>query len=214
MFAKSNGTLRQLWLSLQLILLITGFSFAQPRTHSGLYMSLQFGPESGWADGSTNRGYSIKVTGPAYGIDFQAGGALAERTLIHGNISFRSAYNPKVQINTLNRPAVETERTLDELVIGAGITRYFKRNYFLSGVVGGARITQELEAVDLSGKTDTRYSWQIKFGKEWWVASHWLLGAALEYSGTLADYADDWIEVEWLTYRYGFRITATFNGSR
>jgi hypothetical protein len=201
--------------AIALIMLLMPFiAYSQPRTHTGFYLSLQAGPESGWADGNTNQGYSVKVTGPAYGIDFQAGGALAERTLIHGNVAFRSVYNPKVQLNTLNRPAVESAGSLDELMLGVGITRYFKRNYFLTGVAGGARITQELEAIDLSGKTTTGFSWQVKFGKEWWVASRWSFGAALEYSGTRANYADDWIEVDWLTYRYGFRFTATFNGSR
>jgi opacity protein-like surface antigen len=201
-------------MTLILLLVVALASYSQPRTHTGLYLSLQAGPEGGRANGNTNQGYSVKVTGPAYGIDFQAGGALAERTLIHGNFGFRSVYNPKVQLNTLNRPAVETEQSLDELMLGVGITRYFLRNYFLTGVAGGARITQELEAVDLSGKSKTGFSWQLKFGKEWWVSSRWSFGAAVEYSGTRANYADDWIEVDWLTYRYGFRLTATFNGSR
>lgn len=191
------------------LFVITGL--AQEKTHTGFYLSMQTGPVFGYVNGNTNTGYSLKVSGPAFGFDIQIGGAIQENTILHGSIGYKSIYKPEAEIQGITG---RLDQTFDETLIGIGLTQYFGKNFFATAVAGTGNFSLYDEVENSTISTENGFSYQLKAGKEWWIASRWALGAALEYGGTRTkDTSGDYKE-EWQSHRFSVRFTATLNGKK
>ena len=195
---------------LLILILATNLSAsAQGRTHNGFYLSMQAGPAWGYMNGNDNMQNSIKVTGTAMAIDFQIGGAIQENLILHGNIGIKSIYGPEI-----NDVTVSKDYSFDEFIMGVGSTYYLKHNFFLTGNLGLGNFSFADESTNTSYDTENGFSYQLKAGKEWWIASRWGLGVAFEYGGTRTKDSANGYEETLQSHRYSLRFTATLNGKK
>ena len=142
-------------------LLITISGFAQNKTatvsHKGFYLSLALGPAFGNINGSDNFGRHYTVKGTAYYFGTQIGGAIQPNLILHGTIQIQSIYGPN--INEIN---LDDKYSFDENFIGAGITKYSSRNFFITanilfsvyptGKVATKKIAGKIRKVPLSSE--------------------------------------------------------------
>lgn len=184
-------------------------AFAQGRTHTGFYLSMQAGPAWGYINGNNNMQNSIKVTGPAVAFDLQIGGTIQENLILHGVIGIKSIYGP--EINTIT---VSKDYSFDEFIMGVGSTYYLNHNFFFTGNIGLGNFSFSDESTNTSYDTGTGFSYQLKAGKEWWIAARWGLGVAFEYGGTRTKDTKNGYEESFQSHRYSLRFTATLNGRK
>lgn len=183
-------------------------SFVQGRTHKGFYLTIGLGPEFGNIKAYDNLGNRLEFQGTAYSLDFQIGGTLLDNLILHATVQMKSIFGP-----TINNVKYNDDYSADEFMMGAGLTYYFKNNYFVTGSLGSGNFSFVDENLNYTLDTDEGFSFQIKAGCEWWVSPRWALGFTLEYGGTsVEDKYPDGTREEWNSYRYGFRVTGTMNG--
>jgi hypothetical protein len=206
---KKHFIVWQIWVITLLIFVNYLSVFAQGSTHKGFYLSMQAGPAWGYINGNTNQQMSIKVEGTGIGFDLQIGGAIQENLILHGVIGIKSIYGPKI-----NDIKISQDYSFDEFIMGVGSTYYLKHNFFLTGNVGLGNFSFSDESTNTSYDTDNGFSYQLKAGKEWWIASRWGLGAALEYGGTRTKDSMNGYEETLQSHRYTIRFTATLNGKK
>ena len=185
---------------------------AQDRTHKGFYLSMQIGPTFGQINGNTNIDYSLTVKGPAYGFDIVLGGTPMENLVVHGTIGYKSIYNPEIE--DFNGSHTIDQAEFDEVMMGAGVTYYFKNNFLVSSTLGLGNFTLYDEIENSDVRTDVGFSYQVKVGKEWWISPRWALGGVLEYAGTRAGYSEWDYEETWQSHRFSVRFTATMHGRK
>jgi hypothetical protein len=201
-----------------LMILSTSIGFAQERTHTGLYLSMQAGPAFGYINANDNIGDSFKVTGTAIGFDFQIGGAIKENVILYGTGGIKSINGPTIdgqfQGIPIDKFKFSSDYSIHEFMFGAGSTYYLQQNFFFSGSVGMGYFS--FEDASTKTRTDTSYgfSYQLKAGKEWWISPRWALGAALEYGGTRTNDSSMNYEETWQSHRYSVRFTATMTGRK
>jgi hypothetical protein len=196
---------------LALALVTATLGFAQERTHRGFHGSIQTGPAFGYVNGNTNMGYSLKVTGPAYAFDMQAGGAITEDLILHGNIGFRTIFSPQYE-TTMGTTRPDSD--FNETFVGGGVTYYLPHNFFFTGVFGVGNHSVYDETNNTTTVTDAGGAMQLRAGKEWWVAPRWALGAAIEYGITRSGYTENEYEEKWQSNRFAIKFVATFYGGR
>lgn len=193
-----------------LIVLSIAFTFlshsvsAQQRTRRGFYLSTALGPVFGVINGSDNQGNYVKFEGTGFQLDMQIGGAIKENLIIHGNLGIKIIVNP-----TINSFNASDDFSISETMIGAGLTRYLSRNIFLTGNIGigDFSLADNMNSVS----TDSGFSFQLKAGKEWWVAKKLALGLVFSYGRTkLTSSPGAGIEEEWNSNRYGVMLNVSF----
>jgi hypothetical protein len=185
-------------------------SMTQSRIHEGFYLMIGLGPEFGNIKAYDNLGNRLEFEGTAYALDFQIGGVIAKNLILHATVHMKSIFGPAI-----NNQKYNDDYSIDEFMMGAGVTYYVKNNYFLTGSIGSGNFSFVDENLNYTLDTDEGFSFQLKAGREWWISTRWALGFALEYGGTsIRDHYANGTQENWNSYRYGFRITGTLNGRR
>ncbi len=191
------------------ITIVAMYSFAavaQERTHKGFYLSMAMGPAFGNIDVKTSSG-DLEISGTGIGFDIQIGGALRENLILHGTIGLKSIYGP-----TINEVEINDEYSVDEFIMGIGVTHYLANNFFITGNIGAGDFAFSADNNSIS--TDDGFSFQIKAGKEWWVSARWGLGVMLEYGATSLTDSYGGEHDKWSSNRFSIRFIATLNGKR
>jgi hypothetical protein len=214
---KNTNTARVTGLLSLLMVISTTVGFAQERTHTGFYLSMQAGPAFGYINGNDNQDNSFKVTGTAMAFDILIGGAVQENLILYGVIGLKSIYGPSIDGFFFGQEldgTLNDNYSFDEYLFGGGSTYYLKNNFFVSGTLGMGYFSFMDEVNRTTTDTNYGFSYQIKAGKEWWISSRWALGAALEYGGTRTKDSSMNYEETWQSHRYSVRFTATMNGRK
>lgn len=181
-------------------------AFAQERTHKGFYLSMALGPAFGTIDAETSLG-NLDISGTGIGFDMQIGAALRENLILHGTIGLKSIYGPAI-----NDVEINDEYSIDEFIMGIGMTHYFSNNFFITGNVGAGNFSFSDDNTSIS--TDDGFSFQLKAGKEWWVSARWGLGVVLEYGTTSLTDTSGGEHDKWNSNRFSVRFIATLNGKK
>ncbi len=204
------------FLNLATMLFMLGITFtvySQEKKHEGFYLSLQVGPAMGYINGNLANTASMEVSGTGYAMDILLGGAIKENLILHGILGFKSIPGPEIKFDGQST-TLSNDYSFNELIIGGGSTYYFQKNFFVTGNIGVGNFSFSSESENMTVETSNGFSYQLKAGKEWWIASRWALGAALEYGGTRTKDEMDGSEETWQSHRYGIRVTATLNGKK
>lgn len=177
---------------------------AQSKTHHGFYLSVSGGAAQGKVNGYNNSGVAA-ISGTGTEFDVQIGGALTSRWIVHG--IFTGKYLPSPTINNTKFP---DRYSVNESVIGLGVTCYTSRSYFIAGNIG----TGYFSFSDSRNKssTDNGLSFFFKAGREWWLSRHLAAGLALTYGRTkLTDDTDIGTKEKWNSSRFGLVFQVTLN---
>jgi hypothetical protein len=142
---------------------------------SGFYFSAAMGPAFGGINGNDNSGNTLKVAGTGVDIDIQVGGSISDNLFLHGTMLIKTISSP-----VINDVKLSGNYYFDESMIGAGVTRYFNDNYFITGNMGFGNYS--FQEGNTTYTTDNGLTIQIKGGREWWISNRWLLGISLQYS--------------------------------
>lgn len=213
----NNITLVTGLLSLLMVISTTA-GFAQERTHTGFYLSMQAGPAFGYINANDNQGNSFKVTGTAMAFDILIGGAVQENLILYGAVGYKSIYGPTIDGffsgQEIDDFKFSNDYSIDEFLLGGGSTYYLKNNFFVSGTLGMGYFSFIDDVNRTTTDTNYGFSYQLKAGKEWWISPRWALGAALEYGGTRTTDSSMNYEETWQSHRYSVRFTATMNGRK
>jgi len=194
---------------------LTGFTQNKAATvsHKGFYLSLAMGPAFGDIKGSDNYGEHYTVKGTAYCFSTQIGGALKPNLILHGTIQIQSIFGPKI-----NDTKLDNKYSFDENFIGAGITKYSSRNFFITANIGAAyySITEETNNPFVSNETSTDpgFSFNVRVGQEWMISKKWGLGAVVFYGRTSLKTKDADITERWSSNRFGICFQATFSKAK
>lgn len=145
------------------------------------------------------------ISGTGTEFDIQIGGAVTSRWIIHALFTGKYLSSP-----TINNVQFSGHYSVNESVVGLGLTRYTHRNFFLTGNVG----TGYYSFSDNKNKTstDNGLSFFFKGGKEWWLSRHLSAGVALTYGHTkLTDRTDIGTKEKWNSSRFGVVVQFTLN---
>ncbi len=174
------------------------------RTHHGFYLSISGGATQGHINGYDNSGVAA-ISGTGSEFDVQIGGALTPKWILHGIFTGKYLSSP-----TINNTKFPDQYSVNESVIGLGLTRYTSRNYFIAGNIG----TGYFSFSDSRNKssTDNGLSFFFKAGREWWLSRHLAAGLALTYGRTkLTDDTDIGTKEKWNSSRFGLVLQVTLN---
>ncbi len=213
--------------ALLLVLLVTGFYFANAQTndqaeipgfhkHDGFYLSMSVGPIFGkivdnYSD-KTLGSYQMEFSGTGAQFDFKIGAAIQENLILHATLISSSLQGPKITVSNKSVKAPD-ELSVGEAMIGAGITYYtMPYNLFFSGSVGIGNFSLIDSKNNDTASTERGFSMQLKAGKEWWISKNWGLGAGITYTKTaLTSKPSSGVEEKFDSSRFAIVFTATFN---
>jgi hypothetical protein len=176
--------------------------------HSGLYVHLHLGGGFTSVRGSDGSGNTVKISGSGPSITVAVGGAVAPNLAIFGTLFFTDASQPSVTSNGSNLGQGDGDAFLGGF--GAGVVYYFMpANLYLSGAVAGV----QFEADDSDGKTtyqsNVGLGFQGMLGKEFWISSHWGLGAAFEFIGASSMKDKNDATINWSGTAFNLLFSAT-----
>jgi hypothetical protein len=122
-----------------------------------------------------------RLSGGGPSFSFDAGGAVAENTIVHARLSTLYATDPHSRIDGSNYDQSRHDYT-GAVLLAPAITYYFMpANVYLTGAFGVSWIAQRYR--DSAGERHTRVSdpgpgFNVDVGKEWWGADQVGLGLA------------------------------------
>lgn len=185
----------------------TGSTADGYQEHDGFYLSLGLGVVGGNINDSY-QSQTIAFGGLGSDIDIKIGGSITSDVILFGMLSSKAVSGPTITMGGQTVTAPDNFY-IGEGMLGAGIAHYTENNLFFSGAVGSGNFT--ILDVNKSGSSSTSgrgLSFQLKFGKEWWVSDNWGLGLNLNYSKTMVSlpYSE-----ELNSNRFGVQFCATFN---
>jgi hypothetical protein len=145
--------------------------------HLGLFLRLDGG--GGYLKSATTfNGSNGSLSGPAGSFGFSLGGNVIEDLSIFGHLGISIVANPS---NTLPGAAATSDSTLNFVSVGPGVNYYFTPyNFYVSGMVLVTRLTTTVNGT--SGSTNAGFGAKVAIGKEWWVADHWGIGVAGQFT--------------------------------
>lgn len=182
-------------------------------THDGFYIS----PNLGWISGTIKcneiaggRNYDMELSGDGLLLDLKIGGTVAENLILHGTIISSAVPEPKITIGGGTYPSKDNV-FIGEVTYGVGLTYYLMpANFYVSGTLGFGCFSFDNSEDKM--QTDKGLSFQLKFGKEWWVSDNWGLGLGLCYYYTTLEYEpENNITDKWSSGRFSLLFSATFN---
>ncbi len=142
--------------------------------HLGFFLQLDsgFGYLRSTA-GSTASLPEISISGPAFSLAVGVGGAVAEDTVLAGQVWTLGAISQTITVGGLEASAGDT--TLVISGFGPTFVYYFMpANLFLS--VTPSLTTVQISGGGISGETQLGFGLRAAVGKEWWVGDHWGIG--------------------------------------
>lgn len=176
--------------------------------HDGFYLSMALGVVGGDID-YTYAGQKITFSGLGSDIDIKIGGAISSDIILFGMLTSKAVSGPDIS-NGVQTVTAPDNIGIGEGMLGGGIVHYTENNLFFSGAIGAGNFT--LMDTNKSGSRSTTnrgVSFQLKFGKEWWVSDNWALGLNLNYSKTMVSNSSTSEELN--SNRFGVQFCATFN---
>lgn len=179
--------------------------------HDGFYLSMSIGPAFGTIDNKTNYMGDQKYSGPAAQFDIKIGGAIGENFILHASMISSSIPGPTVTGGNQSTN-LTNNLSIGEAMIGGGFTYYFMpANVFISSSIGSGNFTVIDSKNNNSVSTSRGFSFQLKFGKEWWASKNWGLGISLTYGKTKLTNSPMGIEEKLNSNRFGILFNTTFN---
>jgi hypothetical protein len=175
------------------------------REHKGFYCSFGVGPARGNVNGYDNTGNVALISGTSTELNFQIGASFFRRWIVHAILDKKFLSGP-----TINKSKVSNNFSLNESILGGGLTHYTRGNFFLTGNIG----TGNFSFSDQRQKVSTKNGLAIlvKAGKEWWIAPDLAIGVALTYNQTrLNNPTSIGTSEKWNSNRIGILLQATFN---
>jgi len=168
---------RALGLSVALLAgLLPGLAHAEPArgpAHDGLLLRLTLG--FGGASTQNDQEPDLVLSGVAGFFSFDIGGTLATGTALHARLSAHSMVEPNVEVDGRDLGEL-TDSSLSFALLGVGVTHYFPSNLYLTGVLGLAQATAEIDGLEIESETGFGLAGDI--GYEWPVGGDWGLGIA------------------------------------
>ena len=160
----------KVWVPCLLLVIPSFLLSAQKHTHKGYYFSIG----GGYADGSiiVRNNEKWKLTGPAFGMHVFIGGSLKDNLYLH------FSFEAKTMHPLINGKENDEYYTVEEVLRGAGVTYYTKRNFFISGNAGLGKFFITDKANGERYDTNNGFALRIMGGKEWWISSKFALGLA------------------------------------
>lgn len=192
--------------------------------HKGFYFNMNAGPVFGNVINKDNPyGYNsptINYNGTGTLLDLKVGVAIYENIILHATIISNSLTGPTAT-TTLSpsdfNPSIHKmpdNFSINESMLGGGFTKYvMPANVFLSATMGvGCFSTRDTNNSKNNISTDPGFSFQVKVGREWWIAKNWCLGLGFSYGKTKLRNISSIGEVEQLnSNRIGISLNTTFN---
>ncbi len=182
-------------------------TFVTPKeiVHKGFYFSIAAGPAFGTIRSVDNLGGKVQIVGDGVIMDIQIGGAIKENLFLHASLSSKFIGAPTITGVKLNAVTF-----FNETLTGIGVTRYFRNNMFIGSNIGLGKFSWG----DMNHHysfTDPGFSFQVKAGKEFWIAQKCMMGVAACYSRTALQNSSptESIHEKWRSSRVGFMVTLT-----
>jgi len=146
--------------------------------HQGMFLRLDAG--GAYLKSSTTvSGSDTSLSGPAASFGFSLGGNLIEDLSFFGHLGLSIAPNPSASSGGISSST--SDASLNFVSIGPGVNYYFMPyNFYVSGMVLVTRITTTQGGT--SGSTNAGFGAKVAIGKEWWVADHWGIGVAGQFT--------------------------------
>lgn len=157
---------------------------AQPKgfhQHDGFFASLGIGGSPGnvyLSDAIENLTYA----GTGFEADLKLGGAIAPNFILHATLINKQLNDKKpIGLQYVANSATR-ERTFSESIVGAGITYYLMPyNAYVSLSLGLGSFSVAEQATGKTTPSPRGPAFQLKLGKEWWVAKNWGIGLGITY---------------------------------
>ena len=182
-------------------------NFITPKeiVRKGFYFSMAAGAAFGTIRSVDNRGSKTHIEGDGAMFDLQAGSAIKENLFLHATLSSKFIGAPAISGDKMNGVS-----SFNETLTGVGVTRYFRNNTFITGNVGLGKFYWG-DMNNGTFYTDRGFSFQVKVGKEFWIAQNFLMGVSASYSRTALhnNSSTQPTSEKWRSSRIGFMITLT-----
>lgn len=190
--------------------------------HGGFYFSTDVGPAYGQYRFSGPRD-SGEASGGAASVDLRFGYALTRQLVLSGDLTgTASVKNPDTTLDGRTVYA-RSDFYFGTSAVGVGLTWYFADNLLVGANLGAGKVILHYNNSNLNIDSNTGFSSQLRFGKEWWVGEHWALGVVggVEYVSASADSNIGWYDARGTLYTahidhvdattYFVAFSATFN---
>jgi hypothetical protein len=192
-----------------ILLLISSSSFGQKgvHQHDGFFLRMLGG--IGYAELVEKDGLDsdIKFSGAASSARFQIGGTVSYNLIIYGEFGGVMQTDPKME--WMGQTATATNLSASAFDFGGGVTYYFMPvNVYFSVSLHGSRA--ELKYNNIKAESEFGFGFNAMFGKEWWIADDWALGAAIYgYYSTMKDKGSIGYTIN--NFSVGVLFSATYN---
>ncbi len=152
----------------------------------------------------------IDISGLSADVNIRIGYSIIENLQLYGVYGANIITDPKYEINGIEATTTTSTR-VNLLRYGAGATYYFMpHNIYVSFDVTSGQ--NEIEANNMTSKSDRGVIFNFGAGKEWWVSKDWGLGAAFYfYTGSVNDTPFEGQTPEIKNTGFGIAFSATFN---
>jgi hypothetical protein len=182
-------------------------SLAAAKPHDGLLLRATPGVSAAVAT-TTVDDTEYSLSGGAGQLGLVGGWAVAPRLIITGELLGHSILGPDLEVDGDVMETDDDEVTWAISYAGLGATYYFQSNAYLAGSAGVLLMTLDTDDTD-EERTELGGAGKLAVGYEWWVASEFGLGVALEFlAGAVPDGEND---VTWGVATLGLALSATYN---
>jgi hypothetical protein len=136
--------------------------------------------------------------------------SITKNLILHGTITAKVVSGPQINGTTLS-----SDYSLSESMVGAGITHYTPRNFFISGNLGlgkfsFSQITSSATSTN-DATTKNGLSILLKAGKEFWISKELGLGLAVTYGKTMVNSTEGSYTEKWNSNRFGVLLQLTID---
>lgn len=192
-----------------ILLLISSSSFGQRgvHQHDGFFLRMLGGVGYAEMVEQDVLGSDLTFSGAAGSSRFQIGGTVSDNLIIYGEFGGVIQSEPKME--WLGQTGTATDLSASVFDFGGGITYYLMpANFYFALSLHMSKA--ELEYSNRKAESDYGFGLNAMFGKEWWIADDWALGAAIYgYYSTMKDKGS--IDYTINNFSVGVLFSATYN---
>ena len=175
-----------------------------PERHQGLFLRVTPGVAASAAK-TTFEGTDYTLSGGAGRLGISAGWAVAPRVIIMAELLGHATLGPDLETDGMIM-GTDDDVAWGVSYMGAGVTTYFRNNFYLTGTLGAMMMTLDSDDMDV-GETGVGLGSKLGVGYEWWLGRELGLGIGLELLGGRVPDGD----ASWSVATLGLAFSATYN---
>lgn len=176
--------------------------------HEGFALRFLLGPSYVLATNSIDD-EDVSVGGGGATLQIALGYNVLPRLIVHAELFAAVTVSPTFELGERMEQPDDTSFGVSGL--GAGLTYYLPRNFFLSASIDVVtlRLESEEDGRTVASESAEGLGGNFMFGSEFWVSDGWAMGAAVQL--ILASIPEDEADDSWTAGSIGAGLSATFD---